>query len=73
MLKYKDNGCGFTLGAPSATGGMGLSNITSRIKSLNGTFSITSAKGEGMQAVVQIGIKSDDATSNQEDRRWKKR
>ena len=72
-LKYKDNGCGFTLGAPSATGGMGLSNITSRIKSLNGTFSITSAEGEGMQAVVQIAIKSEDVNSNKEEKPWKKR
>ena len=49
-LRYADNGCGFD---PSAeTHGMGLANIQSRINSLNGTVSITSAPGRGMEAVI---------------------
>ena len=33
---------------------MGLSNIASRVNSLNGTFDIESRKGEGMKAVVRV-------------------
>lgn len=73
VLKYKDNGCGFTIDAQTATHGMGLSNITSRIKSLNGTLSLSSSKGEGMQAVVQIRVKADEAHSKQKRHQWRKR
>lgn len=73
VLKYKDNGCGFTIDAQTATHGMGLSNITSRINSLNGTLSLSSSKGEGMQAVVQIRVKADEAHSKQKRHQWRKR
>ena len=36
--------------------GMGLSNIVSRIDSLNGTFDITSQKGHGMHATAVINV-----------------
>lgn len=73
VLKYKDNGCGFIIDAQTATHGMGLSNITSRINSLNGTLSLSSSKGEGMQAVVQIRVKADEAHSKQKRHQWRKR
>ena len=72
-LKYKDNGCGFSLNNQTISGGMGLSNISSRIKSLNGTLDISSNKSEGMQAVAQIRIKTDESKSKQRRRRWRKR
>ena len=53
VLKYRDNGCGFDLVAERASG-MGLSNITSRIDSLNGSIEFESRKGEGMSAVAYI-------------------
>ncbi len=53
QLEYSDNGCGFN---PSAMMdcGMGLSNIASRINSLNGTFKIESARKHGMRATVRV-------------------
>lgn len=58
-LEYSDNGKGFN---PSAMldVGMGLSNIASRVSSLNGTSEITSAKGKGMKAVITINLKEKD-------------
>ncbi|MBQ8863791.1 MAG: sensor histidine kinase [Rikenellaceae bacterium] len=54
-LEYSDNGRGFR---PETTySGMGLSNITSRVGSLNGTFDLVSAPGQGMKAVVEVKIK----------------
>ena len=38
--------------------GMGLSNINSRIGSLNGSFDIESRDGEGMHARVKVNIDS---------------
>lgn len=53
LLEYTDDGRGFN---PSAMMdcGMGLSNISSRINSLNGTFDITSSKGKGMHASIVV-------------------
>ena len=52
-LEYRDNGCGFNINEVSATG-MGLSNIVSRIDTLNGEIKLDSSKGKGMSAVVRI-------------------
>jgi signal transduction histidine kinase len=68
VLKYSDNGCGFDIGA-TASKGMGLSNITSRIDSLNGVLNITSSKGKGMQALVHINTKQEEPTLKQRKRR----
>ena len=58
-LEYADNGCGFDL-QKVPDSGMGLSNIASRIDSLNGSFRIESAVGKGTVArvVVNAGIVS---------------
>jgi signal transduction histidine kinase len=54
--------------------GMGLSNITSRISSLNGDLQIESGIGKGMKVVARINTKQDETTiNNQRKRRWKKR
>ncbi len=54
-LDYRDNGRGFN---PEAVidCGMGLSNISSRINSINGQLEITSKIGEGMSLTAQIAI-----------------
>ncbi|MDE5691553.1 MAG: sensor histidine kinase, partial [Alistipes sp.] len=52
-LDYSDNGRGFSPQAMMDCG-MGLSNISSRVNSLGGTFDIVSSKGKGMRASVRI-------------------
>ena len=54
-LDYSDNGRGFDPQAMIDCG-MGLSNIASRVHSLNGTFDIRGRKGKGMSAAVRIGV-----------------
>ena len=41
--------------------GMGLSNISSRINSLGGTFGISSAKGKGMRAAIRVNTQQEPA------------
>lgn len=57
-LQYSDNGCGFDPQAMMDCG-MGLSNINSRVNSLNGEFDIRSAKGKGngMRASVKVNVR----------------
>ncbi len=52
-LEYTDDGRGFNPHAVMDCG-MGLSNIASRINSLNGHLDISSAKGKGMRASVKV-------------------
>lgn len=73
QLRYSDNGKGFNIQSTTASGGMGLSNITSRINSLNGTLKLTSNEGKGMRAAIDINTKPEDKKMNQRKRRWKKR
>lgn len=56
-LNYADNGCGFDPETVTDCG-MGLSNISSRISSLGGTFTINSAKGMGFKATAQVQVNS---------------
>lgn len=55
-LQYSDNGRGFNPQAMMDCG-MGLSNINSRINSLNGQLTINSTKGKGMTAAVKINVR----------------
>lgn len=55
-LQYTDNGRGFNPQAVMDCG-MGLSNIYSRINSLNGELDITSSKGRGMRAAVKVNVR----------------
>ena len=55
-LQYSDNGRGFNPQAMMDCG-MGLSNIASRINSLNGVFDIRSSKGKGMTATVKVNVR----------------
>ncbi len=55
VLDYSDNGRGFDPNSDSGAG-MGLSNIASRINTLNGTLDISSAKGGGMKAHIKVDL-----------------
>ena len=55
-LQYGDNGRGFNPQAMMECG-MGLSNINSRVNSLNGQFDIRSSKGKGMTATVKVNVR----------------
>lgn len=55
-LQYSDNGRGFNPQAMMDCG-MGLSNINSRVNSLNGEFDIKSAKGRGTRASVKVNVR----------------
>ncbi len=55
-LQYSDNGRGFNPEAMMDCG-MGLSNIYSRINSLNGDLDIRSSKGKGMRASVKVNVR----------------
>jgi signal transduction histidine kinase len=70
-LKYSDNGCGFEPNSTTSKG-MGLSNITSRIDSLNGTLTITSGKDKGMRALVYINTKQEEPSLKQRRRNGKR-
>jgi signal transduction histidine kinase len=71
-LHYHDNGCGFDTNAV-ALNGMGLSNITSRIDSLSGDITITSVKGNGMNALIRINTAPSESNPKKHRRRWRKR
>ncbi len=53
VVDYSDNGCGFNPVAVIDCG-MGLSNISSRINSLGGTFEINSSRDNGMSATIRV-------------------
>lgn len=56
-LDYIDDGIGFNLEKnEQSEKGMGYSNIRSRVKSLNGSYSIFSEEGEGVRVKIQINI-----------------
>ncbi|MBN1340275.1 MAG: sensor histidine kinase, partial [Bacteroidales bacterium] len=56
-LHYIDDGIGFDTDLlEKEHKGMGYSNISSRVRSLNGTFDIFSVPGEGINATVQINL-----------------
>ena len=59
-LDYTDDGRGFNPQAMMDCG-MGLSNISSRINSLGGTFDIWSAKGKGMRAAIRVNTQQEPA------------
>lgn len=59
ILQYKDDGKGFETSMLDSEEnmGMGLANIKTRVKSVNGIFVPESKKGEGMQALIKINIR----------------
>ena len=67
-LDYSDDGRGFNPRAMMDCG-MGLSNISSRINSLGGTFDIQSSKGKGMRAAIRINTAQEPASQTRKRRR----
>lgn len=55
-LDYSDNGVGFSLTDVSRKGGHGLSNISSRIRSINGLVRLWSREGKGMRVTLEVPI-----------------
>ena len=54
-LKYDDNGKGFDIGK-NENKGMGLTNIKSRVKSLNGSIELSSSPKRGFYASIKLPI-----------------
>jgi len=55
FVKYTDNGMGFSIdNALKSKSGMGLNNISNRIKSLNGSFLLSSAPNSGLLVEIKI-------------------
>ncbi|MBS0012014.1 MAG: sensor histidine kinase [Bacteroidales bacterium] len=61
ILQYNDNGSGFdtTILDSEENMGMGLSNIQTRVRSVNGIFVLESKMGEGMQSLIKINIREE--------------
>lgn len=59
IVEYSDNGRGFNYSDVESSG-MGLSNIRSRISSLNGKFELHSSVGKGMCVKVAVSINGDN-------------
>ncbi len=71
-LKYSDNGCGFNPDTIMLSG-MGLSNITSRVDSLNGELQISSANGDGVHVVVNINTSKSETHAPKRRRQYGRR
>ena len=71
-LDYSDNGCGFNPDAVMDCG-MGLSNIVSRVHSINGTCNVRGAKGKGMHAAVRVNVKGEASAATLTGRRTPRR
>ena len=63
-LDYSDDGRGFNPQAMLDCG-MGLSNIASRINSLNGTFDISSSKDRGMRVGIRVNTQTPPAAKRE--------
>ena len=61
QLTYLDNGIGFEKDKvmEGETGGMGMKNIISRLRSINGNYKINSRPGAGVLVVVEINLGQD--------------
>lgn len=67
-MKYMDDGVGFdtTIALSSENKGLGLSNIISRIKSVNGNYSIKSSPENGFEMLLSVILKEAGETINQQ-------
>lgn len=70
-LAYRDNGRGFHSELVMDSG-MGLSNISSRINSLGGSFDLDTAPGRGMKAIIRIDLNGEQPAKNTLTRKPKK-
>ena len=58
ILQVQDNGRGFdkNILVSGENNGMGISNIETRVKSVNGVFILETSPGKGMQSIIRINI-----------------
>lgn len=65
ILQVQDDGRGFDNALlENAEGrGMGLSNIETRVKSVNGVFVLETGPGKGMQAIIRINLSDNELTT----------
>ncbi len=68
ILQYSDNGRGFDfhIREPDEEMGMGISNIQTRVKSIDGVLFIDSSPGSGMQAIIRLIMDNDKYLHNNE-------
>ncbi|GAB5490705.1 MAG: hypothetical protein Phog2KO_09200 [Phototrophicaceae bacterium] len=68
ILKIRDNGKGFDMGAVGADyenrGSFGMVNMRERAELINGTFELQSAVGKGTIVTVRVPLKDDNVTGN---------
>lgn len=69
ILQVHDNGRGFDkeILLSDENKGMGLSNIETRVKSVNGVFILETGTGKGMQAIIRINIVDQESFDNEYD------
>ncbi len=68
ILQYIDNGRGFEVseGGNGENNGMGISNIHTRVKSVDGVLFLDSSPGNGMQAIIRIKLNKEIRNSDYE-------
>ena len=57
-VNYLDDGMGFSIADMAGKGGHGLSNISSRVRSINGVVRFWSKEGKGVKVTVEVPIKT---------------
>jgi signal transduction histidine kinase len=69
ILQVQDNGRGFdrSLLENEEGRGMGLSNIETRVKSVNGVFILETGPGNGMQAIIRINLTENELTGTEDE------
>ena len=55
-MHYSDDGIGFDMEEMANNKGMGLSNIESRVKSINGAIAIVSSPKNGMKVSINVRV-----------------
>jgi signal transduction histidine kinase len=58
ILRYQDNGIGFTVKEAKEKPGIGLQNIKSRVKILNGKLKIESTPNSGSQFIIRCNYEA---------------
>ncbi|WP_299113805.1 sensor histidine kinase [uncultured Winogradskyella sp.] len=53
MIRYQDNGIGFKMSEVESKPGIGIQNIKSRVKILNGVLNVESSSGKGSQFIIR--------------------
>ena len=63
ILRYQDNGIGFTVKEVKEKPGIGLQNIKTRVKILNGELKVESTPNSGSQFIIRCNYENKNSTS----------